>query len=697
MPRDSIENPWSVIEGGSLADEAGLVERLIAEAGLDAAARSRITAAGADLVARIRASVKPGLMEVFLAEYGLSTEEGIALMCLAEALLRVPDAETMDALIEDKIAPSDWGRHLGKSASSLVNASTWALMLTGKVLEDREPGVVGHLRAAVKRLGEPVIRRAVAQAMKEMGRQFVLGETIGAAMKRAAELEAKGYTYSYDMLGEAARTEGDARRYHLSYSQAITAIAAAAKGADIRANPGISVKLSALHPRYEVAKRDRVMAELVPRVRALAGLAKAAGLGFNIDAEEADRLALSLEVIEAVLSDPSLAGWDGFGVVVQAYGRRAGAVIDWLYALAERLDRRIMVRLVKGAYWDAEVKRAQVLGLTSFPVFTRKQATDVSYIANARKLLGMTDRIYPQFATHNAHTVAAILDMAGDKRTYEFQRLHGMGERLHDLVLSDLGTNCRIYAPVGAHRDLLAYLVRRLLENGANSSFVNQIVNAEVPPAVVAACPLTAMEGMAQVASPALKTGPALFGTRVNARGFDLTDAVDLAAIEAARAPYETHVFEAGPMMAGRPVGGLRVAVRNPATGALVGHVVQAGAPDVETALRLAEPWAAAGPERAAVLRRVADLYEAEFGPIFALAGARGGQDAGRCGCRTARGGGFPALLRRWRGGADGPGAGCVHLYQSLEFPLGDLSPGKSRRRWRQAMRFWPSLRNKRR
>lgn len=629
MPRDSFETPWSVIEGASLADEGALVARLIAEAGLDAEARARITAAGADLVARIRGSVKPGLMEVFLAEYGLSTEEGVALMCLAEALLRVPDAETMDALIEDKIAPSDWGRHLGKSASSLVNASTWALMLTGKVLEDREPGVVGHLRAAVKRLGEPVIRRAVAQAMKEMGRQFVLGETIEAAMKRATELEAKGYTYSYDMLGEAARTEGDARRYHLSYSKAITAIAAAAKGADIRANPGISVKLSALHPRYEVAKRARVMAELVPRVRALAGLAKAAGLGFNIDAEEADRLALSLEVIEAVLSDPSLAGWDGFGVVVQAYGRRAGAVIDWLYSMAERLDRKIMVRLVKGAYWDAEVKRAQVLGLESFPVFTRKQATDVSYIANAKKLLGMTDRIYPQFATHNAHTVAAILEMAGDKRAYEFQRLHGMGERLHDLVLTDRGTNCRIYAPVGAHRDLLAYLVRRLLENGANSSFVNQIVNEEVPPAVVAACPLTAMEGMAQVASPALKTGPRLFGSRVNARGFDLTDAVDLTAIEAARAAHATRLFEAGPMTAGRPVGGLRVEVRNPASGALVGHVVQAGAPDVETALRLAEPWAAGSAERAEVLRRVADLFEAEVGPIFALLAREAGKTLG--------------------------------------------------------------------
>jgi RHH-type transcriptional regulator, proline utilization regulon repressor / proline dehydrogenase / delta 1-pyrroline-5-carboxylate dehydrogenase len=626
MPRDTMLTPWSIIETASLTDEAALVRQLIAEAGLDAAARARISASGADLVARIRASVKPGLMEVFLAEYGLSTEEGIALMCLAEALLRVPDAETMDALIEDKIAPSDWGRHLGRSASSLVNASTWALMLTGKVLEDREPGVVGHLRAAVKRLGEPVIRTAVARAMKEMGRQFVLGETIEAAMKRATELEARGYTYSYDMLGEAARTEADARRYHLSYSKAITAIAAAAKGDDIRANPGISVKLSALHPRYEVAKRARVMEELVPRVRALAGLAKAAGLGFNIDAEEADRLALSLEVIEAVLSDPALKGWDGFGVVVQAYGRRAGAVIDWLHDLALRLDRKIMVRLVKGAYWDAEVKRAQVLGLTSFPVFTRKQATDVSYIANAKKLLGMTDRIYPQFATHNAHTVAAILDMAQDKRAFEFQRLHGMGERLHDIVLEGQGTRCRIYAPVGAHRDLLAYLVRRLLENGANSSFVNQIVNDEVPPAVVAACPLTAMEGVAEIASPALKTGPALFGARANARGFDLTDAVDLAAIEAARAPHAAVLFEAGPMIAGRPVGGLRAEVRNPATGALVGHVVSAGLPDVDTALRLAEPWAAAAPERAAVLRRAADLYEAEFGAIFALLAREAGK-----------------------------------------------------------------------
>ena len=630
MKSETAPAAWSVITTGTLTDETALVQRLVAEAALDAPARAAIVAQGADLVRRIRASSRPGLMEVFLAEYGLSTDEGIALMCLAEALLRVPDAETMDALIEDKIAPSDWGRHLGKSASSLVNASTWALMLTGKVLDDREGGIAGALRGAVRRLGEPVIRTAVSRAMKEMGRNFVLGETIDKAMDRAEELEAKGYTYSYDMLGEAARTEADARRYHLAYSRAITAIARAAKGNDIRTNPGISVKLSALHPRYEVAKRDRVMEELVPRVRALATLAKAAGLGFNIDAEEADRLALSLEVIEATLSDPALKGWDGFGVVVQAYGRRAGAVIDWLHALATRLDRKIMVRLVKGAYWDAEVKRAQVMGLESFPVFTRKQSTDVSYIANARKLLSLTDRIYPQFATHNAHTVAAILHMADAQgltpMDYEFQRLHGMGERLHDIVLTDQGTRCRIYAPVGAHRDLLAYLVRRLLENGANSSFVNQIVDEEVPPETVAACPLTMVEGLPTVPSPALKTGPALFGARKNSQGWDLTDAADLKAIEAARTPFLDARIDAAPRIAGRVVGGPQLAVLNPATGALVGHVTTAGLPDVDTALRLAEPWAAAPAERATVLNRAADRMEADFGRIFALLAREAGK-----------------------------------------------------------------------
>ncbi|MFD2854501.1 proline dehydrogenase family protein [Seohaeicola zhoushanensis] len=435
------------IDSGKYQDESAALDALTRAASLAPEDRAAISAAGASLVRAIRAQTAPGLMEVFLAEYGLSTDEGIALMCLAEALLRVPDADTIDALIEDKIAPSDWARHLGHSASPLVNASTWALMLTGKVLDDDRPGPAQALRGAIKRLGEPVIRTAVSRAMREMGRQFVLGETIAAAMKRASAMEARGFTYSYDMLGEAARTEADAARYHLSYSRAISAIAEACTHDDIRANPGISVKLSALHPRYEVAQEARVMRDLVPRLRSLALLAKSAGMGLNIDAEEADRLALSLEVIEAVLAEESLAGWDGFGVVVQAYGPRAGAVIDTLYDMAERHDRRLMVRLVKGAYWDTEVKRAQVMGMEGFPVFTRKPATDISYIANARKLLSMTDRIYPQFATHNAHTVSAILHMAQDGQPFEFQRLHGMGETLHRLVMEQNQTRCRIYAP----------------------------------------------------------------------------------------------------------------------------------------------------------------------------------------------------------------------------------------------------------
>lgn len=598
-----MQNAWDIVQNGALADEGELLRGLIAGASLDQSARARICDHAAQLVRDIRTSTRPALMEVFLAEYGLSTQEGVALMCLAEALLRVPDAPTMDALIEDKIANGDWGRHLGQSSSSMVNASTWALMLTGKVLDDR--GIAAHLRGAIKRLGEPVIRVAVARAMKEMGRNFVLGETIEAAQTRAES----GYTYSFDMLGEAARTEADARRYHLAYSAAITAIRT--QGDDIRANNGISVKLSALHPRYEVAQEGRVMRELVPRLAALAGLAKSAGIGLNVDAEEADRLELSLRVIGAVLADPALAGWDGFGVVVQAYGRRAGAVIDWLYQQAVTHDRRIMVRLVKGAYWDAEIKRAQVLGLSSFPVFTRKETTDVAYIAHARKLLRMTDRIYPQFATHNAHTVAAILDMADGSGSYEFQRLHGMGERLHQIVKDKYQTRCRIYAPVGAHRDLLAYLVRRLLENGANSSFVHQIVNKEVPPEVVAACPLTQAESWADVANPRLKTGANLFAPRQNSRGWDLADPANLASVDAARAPFADTVWGHGP-----------VAVQNPATGEVVGYVTPAT--DINDALTAARVWDA--PNRAEVLRRAAGLYEENFGEVFALLAREAGK-----------------------------------------------------------------------
>src|SRR6056297_2587841 len=615
MPYDT--DMRRTIEHETYADERAVLDRLIAEAALSEEDRARITARGADLVRAIRGQASPGLMEVFLAEYGLSTEEGIALMCLAEALLRVPDADTIDALIEDKIAPSDWGSHMGHSTSSLVNASTWALMLTGKVLKDEQPGPVGHLRSAIKRLGEPVIRTAVGRAMREMGRQFVLGETIQSAMDRARNMEKKGYTYSYDMLGEAARTDADATRYHLSYSRAISAIAEACHHKDIRKNPGISVKLSALHPRYEEAQREEVMEVLMPRLRGLALLAKSARMGLNIDAEEADRLAISLDVIEAVLSEPALEGWDGFGVVVQAYGQRAGHALDFLYNLAEKHDRRIMVRLVKGAYWDTEIKRAQVEGVDGFPVFTHKAATDISYLANARKLLSMTDRIYPQFATHNAHTVAAILDMAGnDKDSFEFQRLHGMGESLHSIVMDSEGTRCRIYAPVGAHRDLLAYLVRRLLENGANSSFVNQIVVEDVPPEVVARDPFEAISDE----TPHLPTGPELFlPERVNSMGFDLAHQPTPDAIDAARGPFANHKWDVGPILAGKAAPEAPQPVINPADPAdQPGTVATASAKDIETALSSAKPWDASAQERAKVLNKVADLYEENYGELFA-------------------------------------------------------------------------------
>ncbi len=625
MPRDHSTDLHRQIDLAMYQDEAASVQNLVESAALSQDDRARISDKAADLVRQIRGSSEPGLMEVFLAEYGLSTDEGIALMCLAEALLRVPDAETMDDLIEDKIAPSDWGKHLGHSASSLVNASTWALMLTGRVLDDEKPGMTRHLRSAVKRLGEPVIRTAVARAMREMGRQFVLGEDIGKAMKRAEGMQAKGFTYSYDMLGEAARTDADARGYHLAYSRAISAIAEHCTHSTVAENPGISVKLSALHPRYEVAQEARVMEELVPRVRALALLAKSAGMGFNIDAEEADRLSLSLNVISAVLSEPALSGWDGFGVVVQAYGQRAALVIDYLHDLAARLDRKIMIRLVKGAYWDAEIKRAQVEGINGFPVFTSKQHTDISYIANARKLLGLTDRIYPQFATHNAHTVAAVLDMAQTmgrgKDDFEFQRLHGMGETLHTIVLKAEQTHCRIYAPVGAHEDLLAYLVRRLLENGANSSFVNQIVDEDVPPEVVAACPFESAGN-----GPQLPTGPNLYQPqRINSKGWDLTHGPTLDAIAKEREPLLKASFVGHPLTAGDhayPRASLNAPqpVLNPAKpGDQVGQVQVSTPEDIAAALDAASIWSENVATRAEILNAAADAYEANAEELFAI------------------------------------------------------------------------------
>ncbi|MGB1234594.1 MAG: bifunctional proline dehydrogenase/L-glutamate gamma-semialdehyde dehydrogenase PutA, partial [Planktomarina sp.] len=571
------------------------------------------------LVTDIRENADSSMMELFLGEYGLSSDEGIALMCLAEALLRVPDTETIDDLIEDKIVGSAWSAHLGQSHSPLINASTWALMLTGRVLDDEGTGIVMNLRKLVKRMGEPVIRTAVARAMREMGKQFVLGETITSAMKRAKAMEEKGYTYSYDMLGEAALTEADAKRYHIAYANAISEIATAADGDSIAENPGISIKLSALHPRYEPLQRDRLLVELVPRVISLMTLAKSAGVGLNIDAEEADRLDLSLDIIDALFEDQIMAGWDGFGVVVQAYSKRAGFVIDWLNDRTTAHDRKIMVRLVKGAYWDAEIKHAQVEGLPGYPVFTQKAATDGSYLACSRKLFDYADRIYPQFATHNAATVAALLDMAPDGVPYEFQRLHGMGEALYDIVMKQTDARCRIYAPVGAHKDLLAYLVRRLLENGANSSFVNQITDLDVPADAIAADPIiTASKVSHAIGLPAELFAP----ERENSHGFDVADPDELAQIVALR--------DAATDFSNTSTGGNHI-VRSPSTGTQIGTVTFTTADAANDILNDLSPWAATATDRAETLRAVANLYEEHAPELFGLLAHEAGKTINDC------------------------------------------------------------------
>ncbi|MEM9222383.1 MAG: bifunctional proline dehydrogenase/L-glutamate gamma-semialdehyde dehydrogenase PutA [Pseudomonadota bacterium] len=626
---NGLEEARQKVRAATLADETELVASLGLAAGLHEETRAAIAAHAASLVERVRAASSPGLMETFLAEYGLSTDEGIALMCLAEALLRVPDAHTIDALIEDKITPGDWGKHLGQSSSSMVNASTWALLLTGRVLDERGTGLVGALRGAVKRVGEPVIRAAVAEAMRRLGSQFVLGETIESALHRAAAIEEKGYTYSYDMLGEAARTFEDAERYRKSYADAIAAIATKTRSDHPAANPGISVKLSALYPRYEFPHRVAALDALVPLVADLCAQAADAGMGLNIDAEEQDRLDLSLDVIAAVVADRRLRGWDGFGVVVQAYGRRVLPVIEWVGALAEQLDRRLMVRLVKGAYWDTEIKRAQVVGTETFPVFTRKAATDVSYLAAARALLQRSSRLYPQFATHNAHTVAAVLAMARGE-TFEFQRLHGMGEALYEVVRGEANdVPCRIYAPVGAHEDLLAYLVRRLLENGANSSFANQIVDTALPASTVAADPFETLAVSAAV-NGRLRQPPELYGPgRRNAKGWDLFDPQGLADFEAARAPFADTRWAAAPIVASGTVGGIPSQVLNPAKpDDRVGSVKALEAQDAAQVVADAEGGVNWGTpqERARVLCKTADLYEANAGEFFALAAREAGK-----------------------------------------------------------------------
>ncbi len=557
------------------SDEDAADLRILAAAELPADSRDRIAATARGLVVAVRRErLGKGGLDAFLQEYALSSPEGVALMCLAEALLRIPDTETVDRLIRDKIAPADWQRHLGHSGSLFVNASTWALMLTGRLLrrETAGPGgeadLGGILRRFVARSGEPLWRQAVTAAMRILADQFIMGRTIEDALERAQGAERAGYRHSFDMLGEAARTRADAERYHAAYARAIAAIGKEAAGRPIAASPGISVKLSALHPRYEVAQHDRVMRELAPSLLGLARKAREAGIGFTIDAEEADRLELSLDLVEALALAPDLAGWDGLGVAVQAYQKRALALVDWLADLALRARRRLMLRLVKGAYWDSEVKRAQERGLDFYPVFTRKVATDVSYLACARRMIDAGDAFYPQFATHNAHTLAAILELAGGRTDWEFQRLHGMGEALYaEMVGADkMNVPCRVYAPVGSHEDLLAYLVRRLLENGANTSFVNRIVDEKEPIDDIIADPIGRLARLPVKPHPRIPVPRDLFQpVRRNSQGLDLADpqmpSPDLQSglAEALRRPWH-----AGPIVGGIELAGAGEPVRDP-------------------------------------------------------------------------------------------------------------------------------------
>jgi RHH-type proline utilization regulon transcriptional repressor/proline dehydrogenase/delta 1-pyrroline-5-carboxylate dehydrogenase len=519
-------------------DESEILQTLLPVADVGASARARIWERARLLVTNIRqVQLDKGGVDALLGEFSLSTEEGVVLMCLAEALLRVPDKRTADRLIRDKLSGGDWSSHLGNSESLFVNASAWGLLLTGKMTSYRTTQAseqINLLKRTVGRLGEPVIRRAVRYAMQIMGTQFVLGTNIQSALKRARDMEAKGYRYSYDMLGEGARTMADADRYFESYMMAIEKIGKEANGRGPLVSPGISVKLSAIHPRYEFANQARVMTELVPRLKQLALSAKQYDINFTVDAEEADRLDISLDVIAAVFSDPELADWDGFGLAVQAYQKRALFVIEWLRELTKNVGRKMMVRLVKGAYWDSEIKWSQVDGLPEYPVFTRKPATDVSYQACALKMLEYRDTLYPQFATHNAYTVATILDIAQQSQMgihgFEFQRLHGMGDALYDQIVGSEPVSCRIYAPVGEHEDLLAYLVRRLLENGANSSFVNNIVDETVPVESLLIDPVEQVMSWKSKRNQAIPLPVNVYGeARKNAQGIDLTDTLNLA------------------------------------------------------------------------------------------------------------------------------------------------------------------------
>ena len=608
--------------------EGECVRALLPRATLPAAQSAAVAAMAERLVVALRGKARAGGVEGLIHEYSLSSQEGVALMCLAEALLRIPDAATRDALIRDKIASGDWRSHVGQSPSPFVNAATWGLVVTGKLTATTsETGLAASLTRLIARGGEPLIRRGTDLAMRMMGEQFVTGQTIAEALSNSRAMEARGFRYSYDMLGEAAATAADAARYLADYEGAIHAIGRHGAGRGVHEGPGISIKLSALHPRYVRAQRERVMAELLPRVKGLARLAKGYDIGLNVDAEEADRLDLSLDILEALALDPDLAGWNGLGFVVQAYGKRCPFVVDWIVDLARRAGRRIMVRLVKGAYWDSEIKRAQVDGLEDFPVFTRKVHTDVSYLACAKALLAAPDAVYPQFATHNAQTLASIVAMAGpDYRPgqYEFQCLHGMGEPLYEEVVGPLDRPCRIYAPVGTHETLLAYLVRRLLENGANSSFVNRIADEAVPVADLVADPVAVVRATDPDGAPhpRIALPRHLFGSvRANSMGLDLSNEDRLSALAEELRASAAERWTAFP--GAEP--GAALDVLNPADSRdVVGRWRPADEAEVEAALSAvtaaAPSWSAtSAAERAVALRTAADLMEARMGRLIGL------------------------------------------------------------------------------
>ncbi len=615
----------------------GLVELARLPAALSAQARILALEIARGVRQRNRAGGRAGLVQDLLQEFALSSQEGVALMCLAEALLRIPDTATRDALIRDKIGDGNWQSHLGQSPSLFVNAAAWGLLLTGKLVATHsDTGLGVTLKRVLGRGGEPLIRKGVDMAMRMMGEQFVTGETIAAALAHARTREAAGFRYSYDMLGEAALTAADAARYLAAYEEAIHAIGKASAGRGIIEGPGISIKLSALHPRYARAQRARVKDELYPRIRQLAELARHYDMGLNIDAEESERLDLSLDLLERLCFEPALAGWNGIGFVIQAYQKRCPAVVDFLVDLARRSRHRLMIRLVKGAYWDSEIKRAQVDGQAGYPVYTRKVHTDIAYLACARKLLAAPDAVFPQFATHNAHTLAAIHALAGAQfhaEQYEFQCLHGMGEPLYEQICGPAipaarRRPCRIYAPVGTHETLLAYLVRRLLENGANSSFVNRIADENISLDELIEDPVLSIErlalehGMLGAPHPAIPLPQHLFREapvdRLNSAGLDLADESTLAALDAAFGASAETGARAMPLLAHGEARGPWRSGRNPADpDDVVGEVQDASAADVEAALLAAADgaarWAATAPgERARRLEQAADRLESE-------------------------------------------------------------------------------------